>query len=181
MARAIESMQAQTLSDFEFLIVDDGTPDRSGQICDEYAAKDERIRVFHTANGGAPAARNLAMDKASGKYYYFMDSDDWTEPTMLEDMVAIAERDDAQLVVAGYYTDIYYSDTDEPRKLRRKEDAIDSVEWKYIMKVETEKAEGWQEIVLPAPIKAKYLRFDLLENHGTPIPWTELSEIKIYP
>jgi len=111
-ARAIESMQAQTFSDYEFLIVDDGTPDRSGEICDAYAAEDPRIKVFHTPNGGAPAARNLAMDVASGKYYYFMDSDDWAEPTMLEDMVEIAERDDAQLVVAGYYTDIYYNDTE---------------------------------------------------------------------
>ena len=79
------------------------------------------------------------------------------------------------------YIDIYYSDTDEPRRLRRKEDAIDSVPWTFLTRVETEKAEGWQEIILPEKIKAKYLRFDLLENHGTPIPWTELSEIKIYP
>lgn len=79
--------------------------------------------------------------------------------------------------------DIYYSDTDEPRKLRRKEDAIDSVPWKFIMRVAMEKAEGWQEILLPEPVHAKFLRFDLVENHGTPpeIPWTETSEIKIYP
>ena len=79
--------------------------------------------------------------------------------------------------------DIYYSDTDEPRKLRRKEDKIDSVDWKFVKRVDMEKAEGWQEIELDAPIKAKYLRFDLVENHGTPpeIPWTETSEIKIYP
>jgi hypothetical protein len=65
--------------------------------------------------------------------------------------------------------DIFYSDTDEPRKLRRKEDAIDSVPWKFVLRVAMEKAE--------------YLRFDLVENHGTPpeIPWTETSEIKIYP
>ena len=79
--------------------------------------------------------------------------------------------------------DIYYSDTDEPRKLRRKEDAIGSVPWKFIMRVAMEKAEGWQEILLPEPVHAKFLRFDLVENHGTPpeIPWTETSEIKIYP
>ena len=79
--------------------------------------------------------------------------------------------------------DIYYSDTDEPRKLRRKEDAIDSVPWEFALRVAMEKAEGWQEIELPRPIRAKYLRFDLVENHGTPpeIPWTETSEIKLYP
>ncbi len=109
--KAIESIQAQTLKDFEFLIVDDGTKDHSGTICDEYAAKDPRITVIHKENGGAPSARNAAMDIARGKYYYFMDSDDWAEPTMLEDMVALAEKTDAQLVVTGYYIDTYYSDT----------------------------------------------------------------------
>lgn len=57
------------------------------------------------------------------------------------------------------------------------------MDWKFVKRVDMEKAEGWQEIELDAPIKAKYLRFDLVENHGTPpeIPWTETSEIKIYP
>lgn len=79
--------------------------------------------------------------------------------------------------------DIYYSDTDEPRKLRRKEDGIGDVPWQFLMRVDMEKAEGWQDIQLPQPVKAKYLRFDLVENHGTPpdIPWTETSEIKLYP
>ena len=64
--RAIESMQKQTLQEFEFLIVDDGSPDRSGEICDAYAREDERIRVFHRENQGAPAARNTAMEMARG-------------------------------------------------------------------------------------------------------------------
>ncbi len=110
--RAIESIQAQTLKEFEFLIVDDGTPDRSGIICDEYAAKDPRIHVIHKENGGAPSARNVAIDIAKGKYMYFMDSDDWAEPTMLEDMYELAEKTQSQLVVAGFYIDTYYSDTE---------------------------------------------------------------------
>ena len=108
--RAIESIQAQTLKEFEFLIVDDGSPDKSGAICDEYASKDPRIQVIHKENGGAPSARNTAIDVAKGKYMYFMDSDDWAEPTMLEDMYRLAERDNAQLVVAGFFIDTYYSD-----------------------------------------------------------------------
>lgn len=111
--KAIESIQAQTFTDWEFFCVDDGTKDRSGEICDEYAKKDPRIIVIHKENGGAPSARNVAIDKAKGKYMYFMDSDDWTEPTMLEDMVALAEQNDSQLVVAGYYIDTYYSDTEK--------------------------------------------------------------------
>lgn len=105
--KAIESIQAQTMTEWEFLIVDDGTPDRSGEICDEYAAKDERIQVIHKENGGAPSARNLAIDMAKGEYLYFLDSDDWAEPTMLEDMYNLAKRDHAQLVVAGFYIDTY--------------------------------------------------------------------------
>lgn len=105
--KAIESIQAQTLTDWEFLIVDDGTPDRSGEICDEYAAKDGRIHVIHKENGGAPSARNMAIELAKGEYFYFLDSDDWAEPTMLEDMYNLAKRDNAQLVVAGFYIDTY--------------------------------------------------------------------------
>ncbi|MEE1238649.1 MAG: glycosyltransferase family 2 protein [Acutalibacteraceae bacterium] len=111
--KAIESIQAQTLTDWEFFCVDDGTKDRSGEICDEYAKNDPRIIVIHKENGGAPSARNVAIDKAKGKYMYFMDSDDWTEPTMLEDMYNIAEENNSQLVVAGYYIDTYYSDTEK--------------------------------------------------------------------
>lgn len=106
--RAIESVLSQTLRDLELLIVDDGSPDRSGEICDMYAQRDPRIRVFHQANAGAPAARNYCMDRASGKYLYFMDSDDYAEPGMLEDMVALAGESGSQLVVAGYHIDTYY-------------------------------------------------------------------------
>lgn len=111
--QAIESIQKQTFQNWEFLIVDDGTPDNSGKICDGYAEKDSRIHVIHKENGGAPSARNVAIDMAKGKYMYFMDSDDWVESTMLEDMVTLAEENDLQLVVAGYYIDTYYSENEK--------------------------------------------------------------------
>lgn len=110
--KAIESILNQTFKDFEFLIVDDGTPDRSGEICDAYALKDSRIQVIHKENGGAPSARNMAIDIAKGKYFYFLDSDDWAETTMLQDMYDLAEKHQAQLVVSGFYIDTYYSDTE---------------------------------------------------------------------
>lgn len=94
--KAIESIQKQTYKNWEFFCVDDGTKDRSGEICDEYAAKDPRIKVIHKENGGAPSARNVAIDQATGKYLYFMDSDDWAESTMLEDMVTAAEKNSSQ-------------------------------------------------------------------------------------
>ena len=110
--RAIESILAQTFKDSEFFAVNDGTPDNSGKICDEYALKDSRIKVIHKENGGAPSARNMAMDVAVGKYFYFFDSDDWAEPTMLEDMYNLAEANNAQYVVTGYFIDTYYNDTE---------------------------------------------------------------------
>ena len=67
--------------------------------------------VIHKENGGAPSARNAALDLACGKYVFFMDADDWAEPHMLKDMYAFAERDDAQIVVAGFYIDTYSDDT----------------------------------------------------------------------
>ena len=108
--KAIESLQAQTFTDWECFLVDDGTKDRSGIICDEYAANDDRLIVIHKENGGAHTARNVAIEQAHGKYFYFMDSDDWTEPTMLEDMVAFAEENQSEMVVTGYYIDTYYDD-----------------------------------------------------------------------
>ncbi len=122
--RAIESIQAQTFQDWELLAVDDGSPDRSGEICEEYAADDARIKVFHQVNSGAPAARNMAMARANGKYYYFMDSDDWAEPRMLEDMVALAERDGSDLVVTGFFIDTYYTDTEYRTDILQVEPAV---------------------------------------------------------
>jgi glycosyltransferase involved in cell wall biosynthesis len=108
--KAIESIQAQTLTEWEFLIVDDGTPDNSGKICDAYAAADERIHVIHKENGGAPSARNVAIDIAKGEFMYFMDSDDWAEPDMLEEMYELAMKNQSQLVVAGFFIDTYYDE-----------------------------------------------------------------------
>lgn len=112
-ARAVESIQHQNLRDFELLIVDDGSTDRSGDVCDRLAERDIRIDVFHTPNGGAPAARNFALERARGKYVYFVDADDWAEPDMLTDMVNAAEKNNAELVVAGFYIDTYYGSGQE--------------------------------------------------------------------
>ncbi len=110
--RCIESLQKQTLTEWELIAVDDGSPDNSGAICDAYALLDKRITVIHKENGGAPSARNAAIPKARGEYLYFVDGDDWAEPTMFEDMYKAAKEHNAQLVVSGFYIDTYYSDTE---------------------------------------------------------------------
>ena len=77
--RCIESVLSQSFSDFELLLVDDGSTDGSGAICDAYSAKDDRVRVFHKANGGASSARNVGLENVKGQWLTFLDSDDWFE------------------------------------------------------------------------------------------------------
>ena len=74
--RCIESILSQSFTDFELLLIDDGSTDGSGKICDAYAEKDNRIRVFHKENGGVSSARNMGLDEAKGEWVYFVDSDD---------------------------------------------------------------------------------------------------------
>ncbi len=82
-ARCLESVLAQSFSDFEVICVDDGSTDSSGDICDEYAGRDSRIRVFHISNQGVGNARNYALDRMRGDWFAFVDSDDWIEPDFL--------------------------------------------------------------------------------------------------
>ena len=112
-ARAIESIQRQTLSDIEILVVDDGSTDSTASVLDRLASRDLRIEAFHTKNAGAPAARNLALDHARGTYVMFMDADDWCEPTMLEDMVQAADEHHLDLVITGFYIDTYTNKENE--------------------------------------------------------------------
>ena len=81
--RCIDSILNQTFPDFELLLIDDGSKDQSGEICDEYAKKDSRVKVFHKENGGVSSARNVGIDNAVGEYICFCDSDDWVEKTWL--------------------------------------------------------------------------------------------------
>lgn len=100
--RCVDSILAQSYTDFELLLIDDGSPDNSGAICEEYAAKDDRVRVFHKENGGVSTARNLGLDNARGEYVTFCDSDDYvTADWLFAYKDAIAENVD--LSIQGYY------------------------------------------------------------------------------
>lgn len=99
----VESILAQTYKDYEIILVDDGSPDSCGQICDEYAEKYENIRVVHKENGGLSSARNAGLDVAKGKYVYFFDPDDRISPLLLEKCVERIENDGSDAVRFGYY------------------------------------------------------------------------------
>ena len=85
------SIQQQTYTGFELILVDDGSIDGSGELCDKFAAADSRIKVIHKPNGGVSAARNAGIDAATGKYITFCDSDDYLEPDYLETLVQTAK------------------------------------------------------------------------------------------
>lgn len=89
--RCIGSLLEQSFVDFELLLINDGSKDNSGVICDEYAAKDERIRVFHKENGGVSSARNLGLDNAKGIWISYVDSDDWVAKDYLKNLVGHAK------------------------------------------------------------------------------------------
>ncbi|NCB63834.1 MAG: glycosyltransferase [Clostridia bacterium] len=89
--KCVDSVFAQTYPDWELLLVDDGSGDGSGKLCDAYAAKDPRVKAIHKDNGGVSSARNLGMERAVGDYILFLDSDDWADPAFCEKLLAAAE------------------------------------------------------------------------------------------
>lgn len=100
--QCVDSILNQKYRDLEVLLIDDGSPDKCGEICDEYWKKDKRVRVFHTENRGLSAARNLGLKEARGDYIGFVDSDDWIEPEMYEVLLRRVEETGADITVCGF-------------------------------------------------------------------------------
>ena len=107
-SRMIDCVLNQTFKDFELILVDDGSPDRCGEIAEEYAQKDSRVCVLHKPNGGLADARNKALEIATGEYTIQFDQDDWVEPNCLEEMYAKAKEDDADMLICDYYHNDQY-------------------------------------------------------------------------
>ena len=101
--QCVDSILNQTYRDLEVLLIDDGSPDKCGEVCDEYEKKDRRVRVFHTENRGLSAARNLGLKEARGEYIGFVDSDDWIEPDMYKTMLARLEETGAEICACGFW------------------------------------------------------------------------------
>lgn len=101
--RCLNTLKAQTLTDFEVLMVDDGSPDRCGEMIDEYAAKDVRFKAYHKPNGGVSSSRQFGIDHAVGEYTIHADPDDWVEPTMLEELYRKAKEEDDDMVICDYW------------------------------------------------------------------------------
>ena len=102
--KCVRSIQAQTYDNLEIILVDDGSPDQCGLMCDAFAAEDNRIRVIHKENGGLSSARNAGIDASTGEYLAFVDSDDWIDPPMYAMLYKLCLDHQAQL---AEYVDHY--------------------------------------------------------------------------
>jgi glycosyltransferase involved in cell wall biosynthesis len=112
--RCVDSILGQTFSNFELILVDDGSPDNCGKICDEYLQKDSRVKVIHKVNGGLSSARNAGLDLANGKYVGFVDSDDYIHQKMFQVLHENAEKYTANVVICDflkvYETECFYTE-----------------------------------------------------------------------
>ncbi len=159
--RAILSLQKQTLSDFEAWLVDDGSTDNSGNICDRIIKNDNRFNVIHQKNCGAATARNNALKKSRGRYIYFMDPDDWCEDDMLLSLYNKAESTNAQLVITGFYIDTYYNKSNYFQEKRTAPNKI----FKSKQEFREYSYKLFDAQLLYAPWNKLYLRSYLIDNN----------------
>ena len=101
--RCVDSVIGQTLRDIEIILVDDGSPDNCPAICDEYAKKDDRVRVIHKKNGGLSDARNAGIDIAKGEFLGFVDSDDYIEADMYEYLYDLVKKENAEISMCEFF------------------------------------------------------------------------------
>ena len=124
-SRAVESILAQTYRNFEFIIVDNGSTDRSGQIADDYAVKDSRIRVIHRERGNIGSGRNTGLDAAQGEYISFIDDDDWAEPDFLEFLLDLIQENAADVAICVAEDKAF-----DEKKMMNAEEALIELMWR---------------------------------------------------
>lgn len=132
--KCVDSILAQTLTDFELFLVDDGSPDNCGKICDGYAEKDSRIIVIHKENGGLSDARNVAIDRANGDYLTFIDSDDYVSENHLETLYNALIETDSDFSMGNItsfsddeYNDDFYKPVTRVKVLKGKEEVFSTI------------------------------------------------------
>lgn len=124
--KCVESIKTQVYDNLEILLVDDGSTDSSGELCDKYAKDDSRIKVIHKENGGLSDARNAGIEAATGKYICFIDSDDYIEPEMMSVLYELAEKNNAEVACCGICD--CYSDKRIPQSAVEEEFVCDGIE-----------------------------------------------------
>ena len=144
--KCVDSILGQTFSDIQVILVDDGSPDTCGDICEEYAKKDERVQVVHKENGGLSDARNAGIPYAKGEYVIFLDSDDYVEKDMLEYLYTNIKKAGADMATCGIYE--VYKDRIEAQE--EEEDFVCSGEeaFRCILRGHTIRGEIWNKLIL---------------------------------
>ncbi len=164
--RSVDSVIAQTFSDWELLLIDDGSTDDSGSICDEYAAKDPRIKAIHKENGGAGSARNAGLDSARGEYVVFPDSDDWIDREAYDYCVKTMDENHLDLLVFGSINTVY---DDQERVCKEQRGEIKPC----ILKTQKECREKWAELMKSYPMYGssdKIYRLSIIRDHSIRFP-----------
>lgn len=171
--KCIDGILSQTLVEFQLILVDDGSTDKSPVICDEYADKDSRIKVIHKPNGGLTSARKSAMPIAEGEYSIQIDSDDWVEPKLLEALYQEAKATNSDMVICDFWEhvngEVHYS-KQQPSSLNHKDVMADMFQslkgtmWNKLIRTSCYKKYNVQfneELVL---IEDLFINFQLLLN-----------------
>lgn len=153
-SKCIESIIAQTFDDWELILVDDGSPDKSGVICDHYSKINNKIRTFHKPNGGVSSARNCGMLEARGEWFYFLDSDDYIEPNTLAKCMEKMAINHTDLIVHGLVNDYLYKGESKAFPYM----TFDENDYKRIIEI-TDKGG-----LLKGPV-CKFFRHSLIEEH----------------
>ncbi|HIY08644.1 MAG TPA: glycosyltransferase [Firmicutes bacterium] len=161
LARCVDSILRQDFRDFELLLVDDGSTDSSGALCDRYAREDPRVRVIHKENGGVSHSRNMALDQARGVYLQFLDCDDWITPDATKLLVRTAQETGCDLVIAEFYRVVgtrvsHKSGIEDSSVLSREEYA------EYMMEDPADFYYGvlWNKLYRRAIVEEHHLRMD---------------------
>ena len=155
MRRMVDFILRQTFSNFELILVDDGSPDLCGVIADEYAAKDNRVKVIHKQNEGLAMARNDALQVAWGEYSIQFDQDDWVDDTCLEEMYKIAKEQGTDMVICDHFSNDMYSQ----KYVIQKPASLDH--WKLLANVVTGSIAGycWNKLIRIQLYKDYHIRF----------------------
>ncbi len=124
--KCIDSVINQTYINLEIILVDDGSTDNSGKVCDEYATKDKRVKVLHKRNGGVSSAKNAGLKEVTGKYLGFVDSDDWIEPEMYEILYNDLTFNNASFSTVNFFRE--YGSHTEIMAAKEKMELVDGLE-----------------------------------------------------
>ncbi|MCL2391775.1 MAG: glycosyltransferase [Oscillospiraceae bacterium] len=169
-SKCLDSIAIQTFTDFEALLINDGSTDKSGEICEAYSMKDSRIKVFHKKNGGVSSAKNLGLKYATGQYIGFVDSDDFVAPDMYEMLYKAINKENVQIGIANYYK---ANDTQSVAMTNSLKipDGIISTRNMLRYQFQRDHYMGfcgylWNKLFLSEAIKNSDLRFDESINYG---------------